>query len=525
MTGRIVAGYRLARKVGEGGMGSVYEAIHQGIGRRAAVKLLSPELAREPEIIDRFFNEARAVNIVRHPDIVNISDLGQMPDGTAYLVMEYLEGESLSLRLHRVGKLPLPEALRLSRQIASALHAVHEQGVVHRDLKPDNVMIIADPESHAGERAKLLDFGIAKLAEEHQRLGPRQVKTRVGMVLGTPVYMSPEQCRGADQVDAKADVYSLGVMVYQMLSGHPPFVAEGEGELMAAHIYEEPVPLCDVLPGVPLPLSDLVHQMLDKDRALRPTMAQVVNRLEEAGAPRTTGNISLVMPPATPRLPRAAEELAFAVTGAKVLEQAGRRRFWLPVSAAACSLALAGVAILAWVSFHRATASRQPVPVPPAQVKQAPRHVPVPVPNVAVPVGPRVHWSVITEPDGAEIVRVADGAVLALTPFVTERPAEIGLLTVALRRRGFVEKRIDLDLSANLMIHESLSAEGVRQKHGPRLHAAVTPEVRPNRPDPSDKGHAQDPATMVTPPLPPNYQIEDFERPLMRQKAGDGPSR
>lgn len=161
-----IGSYLITRKLGEGGMGAVYEALHEAIERRVAIKVLHPEFAKNADVAMRFFNEARAVNRVDHPGIVQIADYGRLPDGTAYIVMEFLKGETLSSRMRRAGgALPLVDVLQLGSLIAETLAAAHAMGIVHRDLKPDNIMVIADPQMPSGERPKLLDFGIAKLTD------------------------------------------------------------------------------------------------------------------------------------------------------------------------------------------------------------------------------------------------------------------------------------------------------------------------------------------------------------------------
>jgi serine/threonine-protein kinase len=216
MTGQHIGPYRVLREIGQGGMGAVFEAVHTQIERKVAIKVLRAEFAQNQQLVARFFNEARAVNIVNHPSVVQISEFGQLPNGLAYIVMEYLAGEPLGARMKRQGgRLSVPEALRLTRQIAAALAAAHAKGIVHRDLKPDNVMIVPDPEAPGGERAKVLDFGIAKvLASAQGHTGDameQSSQTRTGMMVGTPLYMAPEQCRGSGTIDDRADVYSLGV--------------------------------------------------------------------------------------------------------------------------------------------------------------------------------------------------------------------------------------------------------------------------------------------------------------------------
>lgn len=193
LIGQRIGSYQVLRLLGVGGMGEVYEVRHENLKRRAAIKILKQEYAQNQQIAERFLNEARIVSVIQHPGLVSVLELGHMPDGRPYMVLEFLEGESLAQRIERNrGKLAI-DALRLGRQIASTLAAVHQAGVIHRDLKPDNIMIVADPEAAGGERAKLLDFGIAKIEKDGSvaaRLSGN--RTRTGVILGTPQYMAPE---------------------------------------------------------------------------------------------------------------------------------------------------------------------------------------------------------------------------------------------------------------------------------------------------------------------------------------------
>jgi serine/threonine-protein kinase len=288
MIGKTIGTYRLVRELGRGGMGAVYEAVHERIGQRAAVKVLDPALSRQQKQVDRFFDEARAIGMVPHPGLVKLFDFNRLPDGTVYILMEFLEGESLwgrYLRLRKEGRwLSVAEAVRIARQVASALSAVHDKGIIHRDLKPENIFIVSDPEAAGGERAKLLDFGIAKIAESSH--GTR--RTTVGTTLGTPFYMSPEQCQGADNLTDKSDVYALGVLLFEMLTGRPPFDGDQGSIIMANHIFREPPQLAR-LPNPPPPeVCTLVAEMLAKDPVRRPSMSQIAARL---GALATSGQM------------------------------------------------------------------------------------------------------------------------------------------------------------------------------------------------------------------------------------------
>ncbi len=263
--GASIGQYRVLHKIGEGGMGAVFLAEHTLIGRRAAIKVLLPELSVRREIVDRFFNEARATSAVSDPGIVQVFDFGFHTDNSAYIVMEFLEGEPLDLRLKRLGVLPIADGLRITRQVAGSLAAAHARGIVHRDLKPDNIFMVRDPEAPAGERPKILDFGIAKLSGDD----PNRMRTRTGALMGTPIYMSPEQCRGAGGLDHRSDIYSLGCVLYHLITGRPPFDLEGMGEILAAHMREPAAPPSALVYGVPPGVDELALRCLAKSPAER----------------------------------------------------------------------------------------------------------------------------------------------------------------------------------------------------------------------------------------------------------------
>ncbi|HEY5936636.1 MAG TPA: serine/threonine-protein kinase [Kofleriaceae bacterium] len=251
--------YRAVRKVGQGGMGEVYLGEHTLIGRRAAIKVLHRDRSSQRESVERFFTEARATSAVEDPGIVQIYDFGVTPTGTAYLVMEYLDGEPLSARLRRLRLLAPHDAVRITRQIATSLASAHAHGIVHRDLKPENLMMVRDGETSAGERPKILDFGIAKLGDNVRK----RFQTRTGAVMGTPAYMSPEQCNDTGKIDPRTDVYSLGCVLFHLLTGRPPFDG-GTGAVIAAHL-KEPAPRpSEVMPHLPAVVDPLVARCLAK---------------------------------------------------------------------------------------------------------------------------------------------------------------------------------------------------------------------------------------------------------------------
>ncbi|HWO26597.1 MAG TPA: serine/threonine-protein kinase, partial [Kofleriaceae bacterium] len=276
MEGRVIGQYRVTGLLGKGGMGAVYSAQHVLLDRPVAVKVLLPKLSREEEMVTRFFNEARAATAIRHPGIVAVHDFGRTDDGSAYIVMELLEGETLRERC-KSQQLRWSTALAFVRQVAGALGAAHAKGIVHRDLKPDNIFLVPDPEVRGGERIKLLDFGIARLTGAV----PSGHKTQTGTLMGTPLYMAPEQCRGV-AVDSRADLYSLGCILFELCTGQPPFSGEGEGDLFVAHIREKPPTIASLTSGVPQQIEDLVQRMLAKAPADRVQSASELIKLIDA---------------------------------------------------------------------------------------------------------------------------------------------------------------------------------------------------------------------------------------------------
>jgi len=261
--GKHLNNYEVVSLLGEGGMGTVYLALHPIMGRKAAVKVLKPELARDESLVTRFFNEARAANAIRHPNIIDIIDVGLLPeDNIPYMLMEFLEGESLASRLERTRPLDVAQAVEIGAQTASALAAAHSKGIVHRDLKPDNLFLVPDEMVGAGERVKVLDFGIAKLRDD---MRGSSMKTRTGAIMGTAAYMSPEQCQGLiERIDNRTDIYALGIIMYEMLCGAPPFLSEGFGDIIIMHVMKEPDPLQNANPAVPAEVSAAVLRALAK---------------------------------------------------------------------------------------------------------------------------------------------------------------------------------------------------------------------------------------------------------------------
>jgi eukaryotic-like serine/threonine-protein kinase len=414
----VLGSYRILHELTSGGMGTVFRAEHVLLGRPAAVKLLRRDLSTSPALVQRFVNEAKAVTACKHPGIVEVYDFGYTEDGHAFIVMEFLDGESLGRRLARL-RLTEVEATAIAHGVASALRAAHRVGVIHRDLKPDNVFLVPDPDGGV-DRTKVLDFGIAKLADgasEHRN-------TATGALIGTPLYMAPEQARAAAAIDHRADLYSLGCILYHMLTGRPPFVAEGAGEIIALQMFGEVVPPSRLAPVTP-EMEGLVLRLLDKDPARRfasaGELASALTHLDRRPTRQIT-RAPLPVPDAAATAPggvavepgehpaASSAALPDARTTARV-----RRRSALPVTAGAiCALAFAAVGVTyathgdpaagnaAPATLVKPIAAPAPAPAPsPARVEP-----PAPVPDPPAPPAP------VPDPPGppAPVVRDAPPA-------------------------------------------------------------------------------------------------------------------
>jgi serine/threonine protein kinase len=267
--GQTVGNYRVLEKIAEGGRGNVYLAEHPVIGRKAALKVIHPQHARNVDIVTRFVNEASALSRIRHEHIVEVTDFGRTPEGDFYFIMEYLEGRSLADAIVAEAPFAPARALELAAQIADALVASHAQGVIHRDLKPENVFLV----THGKEPdfAKVLDFGLAKLIHDNDGAAPQ---TRAGLVMGTPYYMAPEQCVGARELDGRADVYALGVVLFEMLTGKLPFGGDSDDEVLMKQVTLPPPAVRSLVSDVPAALDAIVRRALAKAPADRfPSMA------------------------------------------------------------------------------------------------------------------------------------------------------------------------------------------------------------------------------------------------------------
>jgi hypothetical protein len=295
--GRIIESkYRLGEPLGAGGMGTVYRATRLLIGDAVAVKLLHPGLISDTQATERFRREAQAAARLKHPNAVSVYDFGVAADGTVYLVMELVEGESLRRLIRRQGPLAPAAAVDIARQVCAALEEAHGCGVVHRDVKPDNIVVA---ETAAGLCVKVLDFGIARIRDLSPAAG---TLTQTGMMVGTPHYMSPEQCMG-EELDHRSDIYSLGVVLYEMLAGVVPFNSPTPTAVAVQHATQPPPPLRAINMGVPAAVESAILRALAKRREARPqTAAAFAQELTEAVSEGTLlrGSVAAAARPAPP---------------------------------------------------------------------------------------------------------------------------------------------------------------------------------------------------------------------------------
>lgn len=275
LVGQTLAGkYLVEQLIKRGGMGSVYRGKHVMMDKTVAIKVLRPSLAGDDVVVARFSREAKAASRISHPHAVSVTDFGEAENGVVFLIMEYLDGRTLKDIIRSEGALPLDRAVEIVRQVSGALDAAHQQGVVHRDLKSDNIML---SQTNGGDWAKVLDFGIAKIQQPE---GARDNDiTAANLVIGTPQYMSPEQCSQTGPIDARSDVYSLGVIVYEMLAGRVPFTGESPTVIMMKQVGDEPPSVLEARRDLPDTIDDLINKALAKDPVDR---FQTAGELSEA---------------------------------------------------------------------------------------------------------------------------------------------------------------------------------------------------------------------------------------------------
>jgi serine/threonine-protein kinase len=504
MIGTRVGNYEIKEKLGEGGMGAVYLGEHPLIGKRVAVKVLLDDYASNETIVGRFFNEAKAVNDIRHQNIVDIVDFGktEKPGGgfIIYIVMELLEGQSLAGRLD-TRRLGLDEVQYIMKQCCSGLAASHAKGIIHRDLKPDNLFLV--PRGADNNFLKILDFGIAKLTATSEG----NAKTRTGTLIGTPAYMSPEQCAGRNKIDARSDVYALGIVCYEMLTGHVPFKGEGFGDIVVAQITEEAKLPSTLRPDLPPEWDALVMRAIEKEPEKRfqsmeefgvalsdpqkylqspgvvafygavaaaPTTSVPVMTLEEKSG--ATGKVSALPSSsndaATMVATKKKRDTTLSGAASEVREPAASRKRMAVIASTAAAVLVAGAAAAVLLRGPAGTTATT-APAPVAASTQAPA-----VPAAAAVVAPaakrpeQVVVKLVSDPAGATVMQ-GDKA-LGSTPFELKMDKGAPSLDVQLKFDGYRPEARTLASDVNREIAVNLVKLPSSSKRPGKAAAAVT---------------------------------------------------
>ncbi len=446
--------YQVQEHIGDGGMGTVYLAEHTTILKKFAVKVLSPELSLRPDHVDRFMREARSASMINHPNVVEITDFGVTPDGQPFFVMEYLQGKDLSQVLGEAGSLPWKRVRAIVLQICHALQAAHEQGVIHRDMKPGNVVLVK--RGNTPEHVKVLDFGIAKVLGQE---GEVKGLTQSGTVVGTPEYMSPEQGWG-QPVDHRGDIYALGVIMYELLTGKIPFSGTTMMEILNRHMFEVP----DVrLPNIPEEVGAIILKAMQKDRALR---FQSMNELSAAIEAVGTGASPVTVVDEEIKTPWGPVTARFTT----IPPQAAQPRSWVWLSVLSVVIAIGAVVFAMWPDA--------PLPPPPSSqpaVAAAPEPEPEPAPKPVVlpPEVEKVRFTITTPDVTAQILDARDEGSYGMTNdpagvMVKKSDAPLELI---LRAKGFEDNRFTIIPNQDKGFEKVMTA-----------HKAIVAPVKPARP-------------------------------------------
>jgi serine/threonine protein kinase len=503
MVGKVINNYRIVGPLGEGGMGAVFLAEHPFMGRKAAVKVLRPEFAADQDVVERFMNEARAANAIHHPNIIDIIDVGRMPPtGIPYLMMEFLEGANLTERTTRAGTLSVDEALELGTQTAGALSAAHLKGIVHRDLKPDNIYVLDDPSNPIGVRVKILDFGIAKLRADVSR---SEKRTMAGVKMGSPYYMSPEQWGGRpEEIDHRTDIYALGIVLYEMLTGTPPFKGSTQQEIMTAHITQPLPPLRAKNPLVPEGLEAVIVKAVAKKREDRyASMAEMQAAMRSSRVPPGIASVSPTIvvrgnqvPPAPmPLPPHRGQPTTFSGATGEIRpdlsfvpgEAPAGRKLWIP-AVALLVLGVAGASGYAFLS-KKNTAVEPPPPKP---------------------VAAQVHVQFNSSPSGAKVTDITRGGVqLGETPFNITFDRRDTPIDVVLAKEGYEPSKIKVDLDRDGTADATLHPLPT-EKPNPGSETAPSSGKEPAQPKRVEHKSGHKPPGSVVPSAPKRSVVEDL---------------
>jgi serine/threonine-protein kinase len=450
LIGRTLDGrYRIEKRLGEGGMGIVYKAVHTTLGKALAIKVLRPEVSKNEEILQRFRQEAQSASQIGNPHIIDISDFGTLPDGSTYFVMEFLTGQSLTATLAQ-GTFGLARTTHIARQLCSALSAAHAVGIVHRDLKPDNVQLI----ERAGQKdfVKVLDFGIAKVGGNASKL------TQAGQIFGTPHYMSPEQCAGSD-VDQRTDIYAVGVILYEMVAGRVPFDAENLMGILTKQLYENPVPPSQLEPPADIApeLEAVILKCLQKKPEARyQTMAELgadIDALDRGVTPKASTERALRMAPLAG--PETLDGVEARISAGASAPEFALRKSKTPLYTGvllAVAVAVAGLWVIMGGSHEpsevtnadkaAAGASTTSAPLQPTAAMPGAEPVAAAEPSAAPPASDPPLLTVTSHPELAEIY--VDGTLVGTTPWSVAKPVQGSSLEFEVRRAGYQSKSLEL---------------------------------------------------------------------------------
>jgi len=517
--GQVVGNYKITAKLGEGGMGVVYLAEHPVIGKRVALKVIHPELARNPEVVSRFIMEAKSVNQIGHEHIVDIGDFGTTAGEEFYFIMEYLQGESLADRLKREVRLSQSRALHVAAQIADALGASHEHGIIHRDLKPENIFLITrrgDPDF-----VKVLDFGLAKLTQVEERVTH---KTRAGSVMGTPYYMSPEQGEGKIEIDHRADIYSLGILLFEMLTGKVPFGGEGYGEIIVKHITHQAPSARRINPAISASVEMILYRSLMKEREKRFQTMQDLRKALLAPEAYVTGAPALELPAELTGVTRMAAPMsrgdmpaaAMRVTPPPVDEPAADRITPPPGPSSTFRHAVGQVeksltqpesqrkmvlAILAGVAIAVVTLSilgrlfKEPDHA--ARMEAATR-----TQRDSEKTPATVRLSFASDPDGAIVTRESDGAELGITPLSIEVAYSNSPDKFVLRKPGYLPKMLFVVPNLPVPLFAALQPEVKTSEAEPAVPPRTRGKSSPRKPSKADDQESKNAQKAEHKPLP-----------------------
>lgn len=559
--------YKITRKLGEGGMGLVYEGQHLLIQRRVAIKMLHAQFATNVEVVERFRREAIAATSIRHPHIVEVIDMGTAPDGAAYMVLEFLDGRDWSDDIEKTGPQPLGKVVRIMRMICDGLQAAHDNRIVHRDLKAENVYLA----KHGADRdyVKIVDFGISKMLDEAQEQEKNHSLTKTGAAMGTPYSMAPEQMKGAKDVDHRADIWALGIMFYRALTGYYPFDAETFPMLAVSVLTADPAPLSTYRSDLPPQIQPIVSRLLAKAKEQR---FQSATELREALSPFetvTTAPVTVThpsgmalaatitpatpatavgMPPTAPMPPTALAQATptpaltspiappAAITPAMVpgytTMPLGTSAVGAPPSAGRSGIALGAVGAIVLLALGvgvgtmvmgggsntttTATLASPPASEGPAEAPggasleaEAPASVPTsPLPTS--PIGPAVRVQITTEPADAELF--LDGQPIP-SPFDGDLPSGTELHRIEARATGYVTETREVSLAFPQRLRIELVREG-RRPSGERPRGEPTAHEEPARTEPTATVRPE--PAIEAPPTEPAHEAPPADPPSTR---------